>query len=134
LEKAIMRDLHKHHGAEDVRGRERTRAGVFSPRIDIVETECELILFADLPGVSPAQLEIHYEDGQLTIHGHVTPRPQAALQVAQEYGVGDFHRSFAIGESIDASRIVAELKRGELTLRLPKVQRVQPRRIHVQAG
>lgn len=129
-----MRDSHKHHGAEDVRGRERTRAGVFSPRIDIVETESELILFADLPGVSPAQLDIQYEEGQLTLHGHVPPRQQAAPYAVQEYGIGDFHRSFAMGESIDASRIVAELKRGELTLRLPKVQRVQPRRIHVQAG
>ncbi len=128
-----MRDLHKHHGAEDVRNRERTRAGVFSPRIDIVETDSELILWADLPGVSPADLEIHYEDGQLTLHGHVAPRGPTAGFAAQEYGVGDFHRSFSIGESIDASRIVAEMKRGELTLRLPKIQRVQPRRIHVQA-
>jgi HSP20 family protein len=130
----LMRDPHKHSGAEDVRNRERTRAGVFSPRIDIAETDTELVLWADLPGVAPADLDIHYEDGQLTLHGRVTPRQPPGTPAAAEYGVGDFHRSFTIGESIDASRIVAELKRGELTLRLPKIQRVQPRRIHVQAG
>ena len=129
-----MRNSHQHHGAEDVRGRERTRAGVFSPRIDIAETDSELILMADLPGVSPSQLDVHCEDGQLTIHGHVAPRQQPGAPAVQEYGVGDFHRSFTIGESIDTSRIVAELKRGELTVRLPKIQRAQPRRIQVQAG
>ena len=114
---------------------ERTRSGVvFSPRIDIAETEHELILLADLPGVTSENLDIRYEDGQLTLQGTVPPRNVASQPLVAEYGVGDFHRTFKIGESIDASRIAAELKNGVLTLHLSKVEKVLPRRIDVKAG
>lgn len=128
-----MRDIHKQQADADTRGTERTRAGIYTPRIDIVETDKELVLYADLPGVQPDQLDIRYEEGQLTIHGKVAVRQSGVEYGLQEYGVGDFQRTFAIGESIDASQIAAELQRGVLVLHLPKVERVQPRRIPVQA-
>ncbi|MFO0903896.1 MAG: Hsp20/alpha crystallin family protein [Pirellulales bacterium] len=111
---------------------EATRAEVFTPRIDIVETDAELVLYADLPGVAPENLDVRYEDGRLTLEGRVSPRQSDVRYGVREYGVGNFQRSFAIGESIDASRIAAELSRGVLVLHLPKVERAQPRRIPVQ--
>lgn len=109
-----------------------TTAAHFSPRVDIVETEHELTMYADLPGVVPEHLDVRYNDAQLTIHGRVAARRPAGPWLRKEYELGDFHRVFTVGETIDASRISAELKDGVLTLHLPKVERAKPRRIEVR--
>ena len=91
------------------------------------------ILNGDLPGVSPENLDIQFENEQLVIHARVTPRDENRKQLYTEYGVGDFHRSFTIGESIDGSKISAELSGGVLAIHLPKSEQVKPRRIEVKA-
>ena len=112
---------------------ETTQGGVqFTPRIDIVEYESEMVLTADLPGVTPDSLDIQYEEGQLTLHGKVLPRVYGKQCRLAEYEVGDFYRSFRIGEMIDTARISADLKNGILTLRLPKVQKVKSRRVKIK--
>lgn len=114
---------------------ERTRGGVtYSPRVDIAETENELLLYADLPGVAAEHLDVQFENRELTIQGKVAPRHENGQLAYSEYGVGDFHRTFTIGEQIDTTKISAELKNGVLTLHLPKVEEVKPRRIEVQAS
>jgi HSP20 family protein len=106
----------------------------FTPRFDIWETDQEYVLAGDLPGVDPENLEIRYEKQELTIYGKVTPRQGEARFFGVEYGVGDFHRSFQVGEQIDGEGISAELKNGVLTLHLPKRAEVRPRKIAVQAA
>jgi len=105
---------------------------VFTPRVDILETEDELVLLADLPGVRPDDMEVRFENGQLSLHGRCQARQRTEAVVATEYGVGDFYRAFAIGADVDADRIAAELKNGELTVHLPKSVKAKPRRIAVQ--
>jgi HSP20 family protein len=122
------------HQEKHVTNGERTRGMTYSPRIDILETADELILYADLPGVVSEDLEIQFENGELTIHGTVAPRHENVNFLYGEYGAGDFHRTFSIGEMIDADRIVAELSNGVLTLHLPKADRVKPRRIEVKSS
>ncbi len=125
----------KHEKDTDVATLERTRGGVtFNPRVDIWESEDELVLYADLPGVRPEDLDIRFENRELTIHGKVAPRYQDFEFTYNEYGIGDFYRSFSIGESIDAEKISAELKGGVLTLHLPKTEAVKPRRIEVKSN
>jgi HSP20 family molecular chaperone IbpA len=112
---------------------ERTRGEIcFTPRIDIWETEEELLLLADIPGVSADNLEIEFENRELRIHGKVSPRHDKVEFLYGEYGIGDFFRTFAIGESIDSQKISAELKDGVLSLHLPKTEAVKPRRIEVK--
>jgi HSP20 family protein len=119
----------------DVATVERTRGGAtYSPRIDIWESDEELVLFADLPGVAPEDLEIQFENRDLRIHGKVVERHGDRRFMFGEYGIGDFYRTFTIGESVDAARISAELKHGVLTLHLPKTEAVKPRRIQVNSG
>jgi HSP20 family molecular chaperone IbpA len=114
---------------------EATRGGVyFTPRVDILETEQELTLFADVPGVKPGDVDLRYENGELLLHGKVQPRAQGKNLLLQEYEEGDFYRSFTIHESIDAGRISAECKNGVLTVHLPKVEAVKPRQIKVQGA
>jgi len=115
-------------------GAEETRSESFyRPSVDIVERPDELLLFADLPGVTPESLEIDFRDGQLTISGRVARRqPADTRYLAEEYGVGDFHRVFTVSELIDASQISAEYAQGVLALHLPKQVAAQPRKITVK--
>lgn len=114
-------------------GRER-ESMTYSPRFDVWETEEELILYGDMPGVAPEHLDVQYENGQLLIQGKVAPRHDDIKFTYGEYGIGDYHRSFTVGDAIDAEKISAELKHGVLTLRLPKSERVKPRKIEVKSG
>ncbi len=117
----------------DVTRTERTRrASVFQPRVDIVENDHELTLFAEMPGVKPENVSLRYENGELVLHGKVEPYSGNLNKLLQEYERGDFYRSFTIHESIDASRIEAECKNGILTVRLPKVEAVKPRQIAIK--
>jgi HSP20 family protein len=118
------RETPQHEGHEGV---------TYTPRFDICETDNELVLYGDLPGVEPGDLDIHFEDSELAIHGKVAPRRAEHRRVREEYGVGDYYRTFAVGESIDAEKISAELKNGVLTIHLPKAESVKPKRIEVRA-
>ena len=114
---------------------ERTRGGLtYSPRIDIWETDDELMLYADLPGVAPENLDIQFENRELRIHGKVYPRHDDVKFLYGEYGIGDFYRTFSIGETVDSQNISGELKDGVLTLHLPKTDAVKPRRIEVKSS
>jgi HSP20 family molecular chaperone IbpA len=119
----------------DVATTERKNAAVtFSPRVDIWEDDNEVRLYADLPGVAAEDLDIQFENRELRIHGKVAPRDAQGDYLYGEYGIGDFHRTFAIGETVDADNISAELSHGVLTLHLPKTDAVKPRRIEVNHG
>ncbi len=117
----------------DVAPIERTPAGTtYSPRFDIWENDDEMILYGDLPGVMPEDLEVRFENPVLTIRGKVSPRHSDIKFLHGEYGIGDFHRTFTIGEVIDTEKISAELKNGVVTVHLPKSEKVKPRRIEVK--
>jgi HSP20 family protein len=113
---------------------EQTRGGYyFTPRVDIFESDTELLLFADLPGVRPEDVDLRYERGELHLHGKLPQRTRKGNRSFAEYDEGDFYRAFSIHESIDASKINAECKNGVLVVHLPKVAAVQPRQITVKA-
>ncbi len=114
---------------------EMTRgAPLFRPVVDILESEDELRVMADLPGARAEDIEIDFENGILTIYGKVEPRQKAVENfLIREYGVGDFHRVFEVSEEVDAERISAEYNDGVLELHLPKVEKVKARKIEVRA-
>jgi HSP20 family protein len=107
----------------------------FTPRFDVYENENEYVLMGDLPGVRPQDLDVKYENQELTIHGKVVSRCHGAGNCfAEEYGVGDFRRSFTVGDLIDGSQIGAELKNGVLAVHLPKRADAKPRKIEVRSA
>jgi len=112
---------------------ESTRQSTYVPRFDIWEGEEELLLFGDLPGVAPDDLDIRFENRELTISGKVAERGGSDGGY-REYGIGDFHRTFTVGESIDVEKISADMQDGVLKLRLPKSEKLKPRRIKVQSS
>ena len=114
---------------------ETTRGGMYyRPNVDIYELPDELVVEADMPGASAESIDIDFEDGTLTINARVADRRPADSQyVRQEYGVGDYYRTFRVSEHIDSSKISAEYHDGVLVLRLPKTEAVKPRKIQVKA-
>ena len=105
------------------------------PRVDVLEDESGITLFADLPGVPRDALEIHVEGDSLTIEGAVTAATPEAMQAAYaEVRVPHYRRSFSLSRELDGGRIEAQLKDGVLRLRIPKQEHAQPRRVAVKVG
>lgn len=116
--------------AEPIRG---TR--YFRPHVDLYERGHDLVLEADMPGVSRESIDVEFENGTLTIHGRVPPRqPDETQYLLEEYELGDFYRTFQVSEHIDAAQISASYADGVLTLVLPKAEAVRPRKIEVRGG
>jgi len=114
---------------------EPTRGGTyFTPRIDIYESAEEVVLLCDMPGVRPQDLDIRFDQGKLSLHGKVKARQAPVQYLLDEYGVGDFYRSFTIGPEVDAGKISAECRDGVLIVHLPRSEKVKPKRIAVKAG
>jgi len=114
---------------------EQTTTGpVYTPDVDIFETERDLVLLADLPGVTPGTLTIDLRDSVLTLAGDVPfEEPVEEEYLLAEYGTGRFYRQFTLSEMIDQERIDAKLSNGVLHLTLPKVEKATPRKIAVSA-
>ena len=108
---------------------------VFTPEVDIFETDKAITLLADIPGVKPEKLNIDLRDNILTITGDVD-RLQAADEelLVMEYETGRYYRQFTLSEVIDQTKIDAKLNLGVLRLRLPKVAKAAPRKIAITAG
>lgn len=109
-----------------------SRSVTVSPRVDLLEKDDELLLLADMPGVQPDAVDIRFENGELSVHGRRTSSHSGKTRARWEYEVTNFFRTFKLTERIAADRISAELKNGVLTLHLPKVESMKPRRIAVK--
>ncbi|MFZ0132853.1 MAG: Hsp20/alpha crystallin family protein [Desulfobacterales bacterium] len=115
---------------------EQTKTGpVFTPAVDIFETEKEITLVADLPGVKPDDLNIDLRDDVLTLMGEVAPWEGSDEEdLLVEYEIGRYMRQFTLSEVIDQDRIDAQMNDGVLRLTLPKIEKATPRKISVKAG
>ncbi|MGD9083065.1 MAG: Hsp20/alpha crystallin family protein [Desulfobacterales bacterium] len=115
---------------------EQTRPGlVFTPSVDIFETEHEITLLADLPGVTTDSLTIDLRENTLTLTGEVEPFEGANEEdILIEYEIGKYYRQFTLSSVIDQSKIDAKLADGVLRLSLPKIEAATPRRIEVKAA
>jgi HSP20 family protein len=115
---------------------EPTNSGrVYMPAVDIFERADELVILADMPGADAKAIDIQFESGTLTLQARVAERESAnARPLLREYGLGNFHRVFALGEMIDSQRISAEYADGVLTLHLPKVAAALPRKVEVRTA
>jgi HSP20 family protein len=109
-----------------------TRTVTVTPRVDILETENEFLVLADMPGVRPADVDIRFEKGELAIHGRRTVSHAGKQPTVQEYEATNYYRAFVVAETVAADRISAELSGGVLAVHLPKIEAVKPRKITVK--
>ena len=115
---------------------EQTSPGlVFTPAVDIFETDKEITLLADMPGVKTDGLTIDLRENTLTLSADVTPfRGSDEEDLLIEYESGKYYRQFTLGELINQEKIDARLTDGVLRLSLPKVEKATPKKIAVKAG
>lgn len=115
---------------------EQTKPGlVFTPDVDIFESETEITLLADMPGVTSDNITIDLNEGVLTLTGDVKPWENAdETDVMVEFEIGKYYRQFTLSEIIDQEKIEAKLENGVLRLTLPKAEKAKPRQITVNAG
>jgi HSP20 family molecular chaperone IbpA len=115
---------------------EPTHSGpVYTPTVDIFETESAITVLADMPGVEPDNLTIDLRESVLTLVGRVpTGENKREDVILREHCPGTFMRQFTLSEAIDQSKIDARLSDGVLRLELPKVEKAKPRQISVRAS
>lgn len=103
-----------------------------TPRVDIFETDNELVLVADVPGTTQDGLDLKLEDGvlEVTAHRHV----DSAQPTFSEYRPASYFRAFRLSDEINSDKIAASLLDGVLTVTLPKSPRAKPRKIVVAPG
>jgi HSP20 family molecular chaperone IbpA len=105
-----------------------------APLCDVYENNEELLVVADVPGVTADALNINLDKGELSIFARRDVSPKDGTFLGVEYRDCDYRRRFAVPSGIDAAKISAELKDGVLWLHLPKSEAQKPRQIAVRAG
>jgi HSP20 family protein len=106
----------------------------WAPAVDIKEEPTRFVLFADIPGVHPKDIEISMENGILTIKGE---RTESRTEESEGYtrverSKGSFYRRFALPDTADADNITAEGKHGVLRIIIPKKDKAAAKKIKVE--
>jgi HSP20 family molecular chaperone IbpA len=125
--KAKQSDLQAEHQA-------RAESALLPP-VDVVEDAGGITLYADLPGVPKDKLNLQMEADSLTIEGEValnTPQNMDANHV--EVRLPRYRRTFTLSKELDSEKATAEFKHGVLTLRIPKAEHAQPRKIQINVS
>jgi HSP20 family protein len=121
--------------AETGRDRPRFQSSAALPRVGLFDTKEDLVLRAELPGVSDKDLDVSVEEGTLSLRGsRKVETPKGYSVHRQERAETTFARSFSLPCKVDAEKAQATLKNGVLTLRLPKAPEVKPRQIAVKSS
>ncbi len=106
----------------------------YQPNVDICDLGAEVLLVADIPGARASGIDVTFEDGVLEVRAAVPLRELPGRVVRQEYGIGNYRRSFRLGEGFDAAQISADYKKGVLTIHLPRLAAVRPRKVEVKTA
>ena len=114
---------------------------LWRPPVDVRESDTEVIVEAELPGIPSDGISVRYHDGRLILEGQREEVRETGDDsqdsggwVRRERIVGRFHRSFDLPDSVDSSAIRAESRDGVLRVVLPKLERAQPRQIDISVN
>jgi HSP20 family protein len=108
----------------------------WAPAIDVVDRKDEVVLRADLPGMTEKDVEVTMQDGNLTIRGE---RKEEKEEKEENYyccerSYGAFSRALAVPAGVNVGKINATFKNGVLEVHLPKTKEVTGKKIEVKAG
>jgi HSP20 family protein len=114
-------------------------ARVWVPAMDVAERKDAYVVHAELPGLSPDQVDVSFEKNVLTIRGtkpaSFDVNAEGELRIfAAERVSGSFERSVRLPEFVNAEKISASFSNGLLTVTVPKAEAAQPRKITIDAG
>jgi HSP20 family protein len=118
-------------------GRSETQVSAWCPVVDVRETQDQLMLQAELPGVTADDVDVSVENGLLTISGEKKQEIREGEEGSNHHLVerryGRFERRFTLPRTVDAEKVAANYESGILTVTLPKAERARPRRIQIKA-
>ena len=131
LHRELWKEVNKlfDHGASNDTG----ASADWAPTVDIEEYADKFVLYADVPGVDPASIEVTFSNGVLTLSGSREKRAeQKDVQTSRtERATGRFSRRFSLPDTVDSESVKASGKHGVLEVVIPKRASSQPRRIEV---
>lgn len=109
---------------------------VWQPAIEAYETDGDVVVRAELPGIEPGQVEITVTEDTLTIKGEAKSEVEekARNYYRRELRVGAFVRSIALPAGVQGDQAKASYKNGILEIRLPKSERSKPKTVKVEIG
>jgi HSP20 family protein len=115
-------------------GAEPFSMAAWSPSCDIYETESEIVVKAEIPGVKKEDVKLSLQDNVLTLSGERKFEEETKKEnyVRVERGYGSFTRSFTLPTYVDAKKISAEFKDGLLEVKLPKSEAAKPKEVEIK--
>ena len=130
----LFNTFNRRFGFDDSTMNEELENAVWSPLTDISENKDQYILKMDLPGVSKENLKLSFHDGELIISGE---RKQEKEDKDSKYHriertYGKYFRSFTLPQTIQADKINAEFKDGQLTVTVPKSEEAKPKELEIK--
>jgi HSP20 family protein len=127
-------EIHKKEAEAPAAGERMRATRIYSPQVDIIERQEEIVIIADMPGADEKSVDITLEKNVLTIYGKVDPFiPKGHSLSLSEYGIGDYQRVFTLSDEVDRDKIKATVKNGVLKLVMPKAESAKTRKIPIQA-
>ena len=110
-------------------------AAALMPPVDVIEDDTGITLRADLAGVPKDKLRLQVEADTLTIEAEMSVATPEDMEASYaEVTVPRYRRAFTLSKELDPSTVSAELRNGVLSLRIPKAEHAQPRRIEVKVN
>jgi len=133
LLKQLQKELELSREAQSSDG--STSTAEWAPAVDIKEDNDRFLLYADIPGVKPEEIEVHMEAGILTLKGEKKSEAKTEKEGFKriERTFGSFYRRFSLPDSANAEAISAKFRNGVLEITIPKREAVKPKRIDVMA-
>ena len=108
--------------------------GTAYPKVNVYEYDDKVGIVAEIPGLDKKQLNVEVDDGVLTVSGdkHGITEDEGATVLRRELKASSFKRSFQLGELLDDSRVDANFKDGILSISIPKMEPVKPKKTFVK--
>ncbi|MEW5796361.1 MAG: Hsp20/alpha crystallin family protein [Candidatus Zixiibacteriota bacterium] len=108
----------------------------FLPRVNVAETNDEVRLTFELPGMDKKDIKVTVQDGVLTVSGkrELKNESKGDSVVRREIRSGEFSRSFTIPDTVNSDKIAADYTNGLLEIRLAKLEEVKPKEIEVKVS
>lgn len=110
-----------------------TPESTLTPPVDVIEDAGGITLRADLPGVPKDRLHIQVEADTLSIEGEIVLDAPEGMDVTHaEVTLPRYKRLFTLSRELDSAKVAAEFQQGVLTLRIPKAEHLQPRKVEIR--
>ena len=117
-------------------GSEGLERGTWMPPVDIYETESEIVLVAEIPGMDEKDVEVEVRDNILLLRGERKMENDVNKESYHrvERAYGGFQRSFTLPQSVDSGNIIATYSKGVLEIKMPKTKKVAAQQIRIVSG